>query len=71
MEFAKLIAKQFNIDSEVVSVSEMSSGHINDTYLVSTISGKHYVLQKLNKSVFKDIVNVIGNKVLISEHLFN
>ncbi len=63
------IAHQFNIDSEVERVSELNSGFINDTYLVTTTSDSKYVLQRISTVVFKDVENVIRNKVLISDHL--
>ncbi len=63
------IAQQFNLDSDVGHVSELNSGFINDTYLVTTNSGNQYVLQRINSVVFNDVENVIRNKLLISEHL--
>lgn len=71
MELALKIALQFNIDSRLESASLISSGHINDTFLVKTQSKNLYVLQKINSSVFNDINGLISNKVLISEHLGN
>ena len=68
MDDLKNICKQFKIESEVISISELNSGFINDTYLVKT-SSENYVLQRISTVVFKDVKNVIGNKVLISEHL--
>ncbi|MBT8393549.1 MAG: phosphotransferase [Bacteroidia bacterium] len=65
------LLNQFNIKSDVVHASELNSGFINDTYLVTTRSGSQYVLQRINSVVFKDVENVIANKVLISEHLHN
>jgi len=67
----KNICEQFNIDSKIDTVSELNSGFINDTYLATTASGNQYVLQRINTIVFKDVENVIANKVLISEHLSN
>ncbi len=69
MNDLKHICKQFKIESEVTSVSELNSGFINDTYLVKTSSGSKYVLQRISTVVFKDVENVIENKVLVSEHL--
>lgn len=69
MNDLKYICKQFKIESEVISVSELNSGFINDTYLVKTVSDNNYVLQRISTVVFKDVENVIENKVLISEHL--
>lgn len=71
MELALQIAQQFNIESKLEKALAISSGHINDTYLVKTHSGKQYVLQKINRSVFKDIEGLISNKFLVSEHLRN
>ena len=65
------ITHQFNLDSEVERVSELNSGFINDTYLVTTTSNSKYVLQRISTVVFNDVENVIRNKVLISEHLYN
>jgi thiamine kinase-like enzyme len=71
MELASQIAQLFYVDSNPESVSAISSGHINDTYLIKTQSEKQYVLQKINRSVFNDIEGLIANKVLVSEHLRN
>lgn len=48
----KLIAEQFNIDGAVLSITPTGNGHINDTYLVVTDSGR-YILQRINTHVFK------------------
>ena len=56
------IAKNFKIDSECVSFSELQSGHINDTYLICTSTNKKFVLQKINTTVFKNVLAVINNK---------
>ena len=53
----KAIANQFRIEGEVVSAERYGSGHINDTRLVITKTEngeKQYILQKINKNVFKD-----------------
>lgn len=65
----KSICEHFLIRGEVVSFSTISSGHINDTFLANCSNKKKYVLQKLNTSVFKDYVNIVENKVIVSEHL--
>lgn len=69
MTYLHKVAQNFIIDSDIESVSALSSGHINDTFLVKTVSYKHFVLQKLNPSVFKNIEGLISNKVLVSEFL--
>ena len=62
------IAKNFKIDSECVSFSELQSGHINDTYLISTSTNKKFVLQKINTTVFKNVIAVINNKQILSDY---
>ncbi len=55
------IAGSFRIDGEPVSCKEFGSGHINQTVKVLTSAGKEYVLQRINKYVFKDPVKVMSN----------
>ena len=61
--------KEFNHNSEFLSHLELASGHINDTYLVKTSEGINYVLQRINRGVFKDVPGLISNKVSVSKHL--
>ena len=65
----KHIFNQFKIASEFESYTELNSGHINDTFLIKTTQKPDYVLQKINKNVFRDAPKLITNKVLISNHL--
>ncbi|WP_242118522.1 phosphotransferase enzyme family protein [Aestuariivivens sediminicola] len=60
---------QFQHASSYVAFNEIASGHINDTYLIKTREEPHYILQRINHHVFKDIPGLMANKVLISEHL--
>jgi len=60
---------QFNHNSKFLSHSELASGHINDTYLVKTVAGVNYVLQRINHGVFKNVPGLISNKVNVSKHL--
>lgn len=54
---------------EYQSVTELVSGHINDTYLVRTDGDEDYVLQRINHTVFTNVPGLINNKVAISQHL--
>ncbi len=45
------IFSRFIHGEKILKTEEFGSGHINDTYLVSTVSDK-YILQKVNSSVF-------------------
>ena len=46
---------------EVVSVEPYGSGHINDTYRLTYGTGKHYILQKMNRSIFTKPVELMEN----------
>lgn len=48
----------------------LTSGHINDTYLVYSEKDS-YVLQKLNHLVFPNIPELMNNKLKIAHHLAN
>ena len=58
MEIIK-IPELFGIEN-IMSVKEIESGHINSTFLVESKGGK-YILQSVNRSVFKDPVAVMRN----------
>lgn len=52
--------------SEAISYGE---GNIHETYLIITLSGKKYILQKLNLGVFKDPEALVDNHLKIITHL--
>ncbi|PIE49391.1 MAG: phosphotransferase [Flavobacteriales bacterium] len=63
------IFSQFNHGAQFDSYTELSSGHINDTYLIKTKKKPYYVLQRINHNVFPDVPGLISNKVNISRHI--
>jgi hypothetical protein len=65
----KIVFSQFNDTAEIVSYEELASGHINDTYLVTTSNNESFVVQRINQGVFKDVSGLINNKVAISKHI--
>ena len=64
-------AGEFDIEGSVTNVSPFGSGHINDTYRVVTDqpNTKRYLLQRVNHHVFKDVVAVMQNIQLVTQHL--
>lgn len=56
------------IDHEIDEITPLTSGHINDTYLVKT-EQNYYVLQKLNHLVFQNVPELMNNKVKVANHL--
>ncbi len=63
------IFNQFDHTSKIVEIKELVSGHINDTYLIRTQKKPHYILQRINHFVFKDISALMYNKVQIATHI--
>ncbi len=71
---ADFLIKQFNINLKIVHISRFTSGHINDTYLVKVRDNKNessYVLQKINKYVYKDPIVVMDNIEKITKFIKN
>ena len=70
MDNLSSILSEFDIESENISGSgeTIPSGHINDTYRVE-LSGKEYVLQKINHNIFSDVSGLMKNIHMVTEHL--
>jgi aminoglycoside phosphotransferase (APT) family kinase protein len=66
----KYITGNFLELPENTEILPISNGLINDTYLVRNVKVKHkYVLQKINKNVFREPEKVMKNLVCIVNHL--
>ena len=65
------VLKSFQLDSDVVSCERYGCGHINETYLVITISTKRYILQKINNRVFKNVPELMQNISAVTTHIRN
>ncbi|MBQ7346239.1 MAG: aminoglycoside phosphotransferase family protein [Oscillospiraceae bacterium] len=63
------IVRKFLIEGEPVSCKEFGSGHINYTVKVLTDAGNEYVLQRINKYVFKDPVRLMENVSSVTDFL--
>ncbi|MBQ8620938.1 MAG: aminoglycoside phosphotransferase family protein [Oscillospiraceae bacterium] len=59
----------FRLNGEPVSCEEFGHGHINATYRITTDSGCEYVLQRINKYVFKDPVRLMENASAVTAFL--
>jgi hypothetical protein len=68
-ETIKSIFNEFDHQSNYVRHSEINSGHINDTFFIKTGTNKDFILQGINHTIFKDVPNLVNNKVLISKHI--
>ncbi|MBR7122538.1 MAG: aminoglycoside phosphotransferase family protein [Oscillospiraceae bacterium] len=59
----------FEFNGEPVSCQEFGKGRINSTFMIQTDTGKAYVLQLINKRVFKDPVKLMENASRVTNYL--
>ncbi len=62
-------AYSFRTVGKPVSCIPFGHGHINHTFLITTDTGNEYVLQKINKYVFKDPVKVMANASAVTNYI--
>jgi len=62
-------AYAFRIAGTPVSCISYGHGHINHTYLLTTDIGASYILQRINKYVFKDPVKVMANASAVTNYI--
>lgn len=68
---ARLAVTHLLPDREVDEFVPLGSGHINDTLLVTFVSGlpRRAVLQRLNRAVFPEPEKIMANLAVLAEHL--
>jgi len=66
------ISRKFAIEGIPDKVSQAGSGHINDSYLITTSpeACPDYVLQRINHQIFLDIPALMTNIVRVTEHIW-
>lgn len=70
MKNYKTLIGQFAVTGEVEEVVEWGEGMINNTYRVAIKDSQtHYILQKINHQVFKDIDLLQNNILKITSHI--
>lgn len=62
-------AYAFRCTGKPVNCIPYGHGHINHTFLVTTDTGNVYILQKINKYVFKDPVKVMANASAVTNYI--
>ena len=62
------IANRFIPRKHITAISECNIGHINGTYFVD-VENERYVLQRINKNVFKRPDQVMANIVAVTGHI--
>ena len=68
------LCEKFNIKGDFLDYQVFKSGHINTTLMVRfNIDGKEkeYVLQKINKNVFKNPDEVMENISNVTKHFWD
>jgi thiamine kinase-like enzyme len=65
------IIKKFSIQGIPVAINQVGSGHINDTFRISTDSPdkRGYLLQRINHHVFKDVEALMQNISIVTDHI--
>lgn len=58
----------FKLDGTPIFCQRYGSGHINETYLLVVSTARQYILQKINRHVFRDPASVMRNISLITAH---
>lgn len=69
LKIAEEILLAYGFSSNTVKLNQIGSGHINRTFLLSTISGKQFILQNINTKVFKDPFAIANNIALVANFL--
>ena len=71
----KSICRQFNIDGKLIWVDPIMYGHINSTYEAKFDCGldhyRKYIIQKINKEVFKKPEEVMENIFNVTRYIIN
>ena len=62
-------AYEFRMEGEPVSYAPYGNGHINRTYLLSGSTGRQYILQQINRTVFRDPESLSKNLSAVTAHL--
>ena len=65
----KEVLSRFRTEGEVLSCERYGCGHINETYLAVTDTGRRYILQKLSNRAFPDIAGLQENVEAVTRHL--
>ncbi len=65
------IAQQFNLEGNPARIKPFGSGHINDTFKVTTAGADRpdYILQRINDTVFPDVAGLMNNMDRVTRHI--
>ena len=63
------ILNSFKLDAPVASCERYGCGHVNETYLVVSESGRRYILQKISTRAFHDVPALMQNIISVTQFL--
>ena len=69
MDSLEYIAGHFGLIGNILEVSPLGEGLINDTYIVRTDGKDDYVLQRINHAIFRDVELLQRNIELVTSHI--
>lgn len=61
--------KNFRLEGNVASCAAYGSGHINRTQLITTDSGRRYIFQQINSTIFTDVDALMSNIIAVTNHI--
>ncbi|WP_231596055.1 phosphotransferase enzyme family protein [Sphingobacterium endophyticum] len=64
-------AENFKLEGEIIESIPFGSGHINDTFKITTNSPNNnfYLLQRINHHIFQDVDGLMNNIEIVCNHL--
>ncbi len=65
----RTVLSGFCLDSFAAECERYGCGHINETYLAVTASGRRYILQRINDRIFRDVDALMENICAVTAHL--
>lgn len=68
-EYLSEILGNFVLDAPAIICGRFGHGHINETYIALTETGRRYILQKINNRVFPNVPALMENIVAVTKHL--
>ena len=69
LEAVLQVAARFRLGDAPTSAHELRSGHINDSYVISSRGGRRGLLQRINERVFTEPRRLMDNVERITRHL--
>lgn len=63
------VARAFALEGEPLDAARLGSGHIHDTFAIACRGPVDYVLQRLNRRVFREPATLVENAVRVTEEL--